>query len=66
MKPVKDDIMAFLDSKFGGLDKKDKKKKKKEDKTAKPVGQSPLMAALASAKNEPIDLYKPLATDQEM
>jgi hypothetical protein len=36
-KGVKDDILAFLDSKFAGLDSKKSKKSKKKAKAAEPA-----------------------------
>lgn len=80
-KPIKDDILAFLDSKFANLDaKRDKKKKKKKvkeahaepkDPKAKPTHpvNTPILDAIAKSEKAHLtseNVYAALATDAEL
>lgn len=67
MASKKEDILAFLDSKFGKLEKKDKKKRDKVAKTI--VADTPIMDAIAQSKALPTTsetLYASLASETEL
>jgi len=77
-KKVKDDILAFLDSKFANLDskresKKKKKKTKKHQNDPEPIikqpEKTPIVDAIANSSNVPLTsetVYAALATDAEL